>query len=146
MTRAPACRSGTAPACARHGAAHEFFHCWNVERIRPAGLEPFDFTRENMSDGLWLAEGFTQVLRRPAHGAPGLTDLDRAVCGFGRAVNAVVTGSGRQFRSAAEMSRLAPFVDAGATVDRTDLGHDLHLLLHVGRRRSRSGSTCRCAR
>jgi predicted metalloprotease with PDZ domain len=30
--------------------AHEFFHCWNVERIRPAGLEPFDFDRANISD------------------------------------------------------------------------------------------------
>ena len=40
--------------------AHEFFHCWNVERIRPKGLEPFDFDRANMSGELWLAEGFTQ--------------------------------------------------------------------------------------
>src|SRR5437867_7423260 len=37
--------------------AHEFFHCWNVERIRPRGLEPFDFDRANMSGELWLAEG-----------------------------------------------------------------------------------------
>ena len=40
--------------------AHEFFHCWNVERIRPKGLEPFDFDRANISGELWLAEGFTQ--------------------------------------------------------------------------------------
>ena len=40
--------------------SHEFFHVWNVERIRPAGLEPFDFTRENVTCCLWLAEGFTQ--------------------------------------------------------------------------------------
>src|SRR5262249_37596254 len=40
--------------------AHEFFHCWNVERIRPKGLEPFDFERPNLSGELWLAEGFTQ--------------------------------------------------------------------------------------
>jgi len=40
--------------------AHEFFHCWNVERIRPKGLEPFDFDRANLSGELWLAEGFTQ--------------------------------------------------------------------------------------
>ncbi|HEY2906202.1 MAG TPA: hypothetical protein VGJ29_09905, partial [Vicinamibacterales bacterium] len=40
--------------------AHEFFHCWNVERIRPRSLEPFDFDRANMSGELWLAEGFTQ--------------------------------------------------------------------------------------
>jgi predicted metalloprotease with PDZ domain len=40
--------------------AHEFFHSWNVERIRPKGLEPFDFDRANLSGELWLAEGFTQ--------------------------------------------------------------------------------------
>src|SRR5262249_15716237 len=40
--------------------AHEFFHSWNVERIRPRSLEPFDLERANMSSELWLAEGFTQ--------------------------------------------------------------------------------------
>jgi predicted metalloprotease with PDZ domain len=40
--------------------SHEFFHAWNIERIRPAGLEPFDFTRANITCCLWLGEGFTQ--------------------------------------------------------------------------------------
>ena len=39
--------------------SHEFFHCWNVERIRPQSLEPFDFEEANMSGELWFAEGFT---------------------------------------------------------------------------------------
>ena len=39
--------------------AHEFFHAWNVERIRPKSLEPFNFEEANMSGELWLAEGFT---------------------------------------------------------------------------------------
>lgn len=101
--------------------AHEFFHCWNVERIRPAGLEPFDFTRANMSDGLWLAEGFTSYYGPLAMMRAGVASLDQTVAGFGRSMNAVVNGSGRQFRSAAEMSRLAPFVDAARAVDRTNL-------------------------
>ena len=74
--------------------AHEFFHCWNVERIRPAGLEPFDFTRVNMSDGLWLAEGFTQDYGGLILARAGLVDVNRAASGFGRSVNAVVNGSG----------------------------------------------------
>ena len=41
-------------------ASHELFHAWNVERIRPAELEPFDFTKANPTPSLWLAEGFTQ--------------------------------------------------------------------------------------
>ena len=39
--------------------SHEFFHAWNVERIRPTSLEPFNFEEANMSGELWLAEGFT---------------------------------------------------------------------------------------
>jgi predicted metalloprotease with PDZ domain len=49
--------------------AHEFFHLWNVKRIRPASLGPFDYQRENYTRALWFAEGFTdfyaqQLLRR----------------------------------------------------------------------------------
>jgi predicted metalloprotease with PDZ domain len=40
-------------------AAHEFFHLWNVKRLRPAVLGPFDYTRENYSRSLWFAEGLT---------------------------------------------------------------------------------------
>ncbi|KXK57998.1 MAG: M61 family metallopeptidase [Chlorobi bacterium] len=40
--------------------SHEFFHIWNVKRMRPAELGPFDYTREQHTTLLWLAEGFTQ--------------------------------------------------------------------------------------
>ena len=49
--------------------AHEFFHCWNVERIRPKTLEPFNFEDANISGELWLAEGFTQYYGAVAHGS-----------------------------------------------------------------------------
>jgi predicted metalloprotease with PDZ domain len=49
--------------------AHEFFHCWNVERIRPKGLEPFDFDRANLS-GEWLAEGSPSTTDRWRSSAP----------------------------------------------------------------------------
>lgn len=39
--------------------AHEFFHVWNVKRIRPAPLGPFDYTRENYTRQLWVMEGIT---------------------------------------------------------------------------------------
>ena len=49
--------------------AHEYFHLWNVKRIRPQGLGPFDYTRETYTRLLWVSEGFTeyyanQILRR----------------------------------------------------------------------------------
>ncbi|MEO6392388.1 MAG: PDZ domain-containing protein, partial [Pyrinomonadaceae bacterium] len=39
--------------------AHEYFHAWNVKRIKPEGLGPFDYTRENYTRMLWVAEGIT---------------------------------------------------------------------------------------
>jgi predicted metalloprotease with PDZ domain len=39
--------------------AHEFFHVWNVKRLRPAELGPWDYTRENYTTSLWIAEGLT---------------------------------------------------------------------------------------
>jgi predicted metalloprotease with PDZ domain len=39
--------------------AHEYFHLWNVKRIRPEALGPFDYDRENYTTFLWQAEGFT---------------------------------------------------------------------------------------
>jgi predicted metalloprotease with PDZ domain len=42
-------------------SAHEFFHLWNVKRIRPATLEPLDYTREMYTRSLWFAEGVTST-------------------------------------------------------------------------------------
>jgi predicted metalloprotease with PDZ domain len=43
-------------------AAHEFFHLWNVKRIRPQSLEPVDYTRENYTRALWFSEGVTSTV------------------------------------------------------------------------------------
>ncbi len=106
-------------------ASHEFFHAWNVERIRPVGLEPFDFTRENMSDSLWFAEGFTSYYGALTLQRAGLASLEQTIAGFGAAVNAVVNGPGRQVRSAAEMSRMAPFIDGYRPADPTNFQHTI---------------------
>jgi predicted metalloprotease with PDZ domain len=44
-------------------AAHEFFHAWNVKRIRPQSLEPVDYTKEQYTRALWFAEGVTDTYR-----------------------------------------------------------------------------------
>lgn len=43
-------------------SAHEFFHLWNVKRIRPQSLEPIDYTKENYTTSLWFSEGFTSAV------------------------------------------------------------------------------------
>lgn len=40
-------------------ASHEFFHAWNIKRLRPAELGPFDYENENLTRSLWIAEGIT---------------------------------------------------------------------------------------
>ncbi len=107
-----------------HGAllgavAHEFVHAWNVERIRPRSLEPFQFDDANVSGELWLAEGFTNYYGPLMMRRAGLVDLPEYTRDIATAINAVTLSPGRRIRSAEEMSRLAPFVDAAAAIDRT---------------------------
>ena len=109
-----------APSALLDTVAHEFFHCWNVERIRPRGLEPFDFDRANVSGELWLAEGFTQYYGPLALARAQLADLGSTAIAFSRLVETVTQDSGRLVRTAEEMSRMAPFIDGGRTVDRTN--------------------------
>lgn len=100
--------------------AHEFFHGWNVERIRPRALEPFDFERANMSGELWLGEGFTQYYGPLAMSRAGVASLRDTLDEFSDLVRAAVRLPGRSVRSAEEMSRMAPFTDGGRTIDRTN--------------------------
>jgi predicted metalloprotease with PDZ domain len=100
--------------------SHEFFHAWNVERIRPRSLEPFNFEEANMSGELWLAEGFTQYYGSLIMARTGLSTRDAAVAGIASAAVSVINNPGRQFRSAVQMSQLAPFTDAARSIDRTN--------------------------
>jgi len=97
--------------------AHEFFHSWNVERIRPKSLEPFDFERANMSGELWFAEGFTNYYGPLILKRAGLSSIDRFAQTIGGAVNAVLTAPGREVFNVVEMARQAPFVDAATAND-----------------------------
>ncbi|MDR3719625.1 MAG: hypothetical protein P4K98_12550 [Bryobacteraceae bacterium] len=94
--------------------SHEFFHSWNVERIRPKSLEPFDFERANMSGELWFAEGFTSYYGSLILKRAGLASLDEYARGLGYPVSAVTTEPGRSVFNVIDMSRQAPFVDAAA--------------------------------
>src|SRR5262249_5446060 len=100
--------------------AHEFFHAWNVERIRPRTLEPFDFEHANLSGELWFAEGFTQYYGPLVLQRAGLADLPATAQALTEFVEAVVLGPGRTIRSAEEMSRMAAFTDGERPSDRTN--------------------------
>ena len=126
--------------------AHEFFHTWNVERIRPKSLEPFNFEEANMSGELWLAEGFTSyygplTLKRAGPDEPArrsCRDMDEAIEKITHEPCPPDAIGGRDEPSGA--------VRRCRDVDRPDeLREHLHLLLHVGRGDRRSASISRCA-
>ena len=100
--------------------SHEFIHAWNVERIRPRNLEPFDFERANMSDNLWFAEGFTSYYGALAIRRAGESDNGEFARALTYWVNTVVNSPGRKFAAPTAMSALAPFVDAASSIDPTN--------------------------
>lgn len=100
--------------------AHEFFHGWNVKRIRPKSLEPFDYERANMSGELWFAEGFTNYYAALVLKRAGLWNNNRFSNYMSNALTTVITAPGREVRSPVEMSRMAPFVDAATSIDPTN--------------------------
>ena len=54
--------------------SHEFFHLWNVKRIRPQSLEPIDYTKENYTRALWFSEGVTTTAGNIIRVRAGLLD------------------------------------------------------------------------
>ncbi|HYV13434.1 MAG TPA: PDZ domain-containing protein [Pyrinomonadaceae bacterium] len=84
--------------------SHEFFHLWNVKRIRPDALGPFDYTQENYTKVLWVAEGITDyysdlVLRRA-----GLISESEYLRAQARAMQNLQNTPGRLVQSAEESS------------------------------------------
>jgi predicted metalloprotease with PDZ domain len=84
--------------------SHEYFHTWNVKRIKPAAFAPYDLQVENHSPLLWLFEGFTSyyddlmLVRAGLIGEPAYYKL------LGKTVASVLRGSGRNKQSVAESS------------------------------------------
>jgi predicted metalloprotease with PDZ domain len=103
-------------------AAHEYFHTWNVKRIRPIALGPFDYTREQYQPSLWVAEGWTQYYGEIGLLRAGVVDKGAYYRTLGRVIRANSEAPGRKEVSARLSSILAPFWDGAATpmaVDRT---------------------------
>jgi predicted metalloprotease with PDZ domain len=100
--------------------SHEFFHAWNVERIRPRTLEPFNFSHANMSNELWFAEGFTQYYGNLILKRAGFLSEKQYKGVLSEILNGVFNSPGAASFSATQMSRRAVFVDAGVSIDRNN--------------------------
>ncbi len=88
-----------------HGvAAHEFFHLWNVKRIRPASLEPVDYTKEQYTRALWFAEGVTSTYGSYALVRSGIWSKERFYVDLGEAITELEQRPANRWQSAEQSS------------------------------------------
>ena len=85
-------------------AAHEFFHLWNVKRIRPATLEPVDFTKEQYTRALWFAEGVTSTYGSYTLLRSGLWNKDRFYGDLSDQISELESRPANHWQSAEESS------------------------------------------
>jgi predicted metalloprotease with PDZ domain len=88
-------------------AAHEYFHLWNVKRIKPLRLVPFDYTRENYTELLWAFEGITSYYEVLLLRRSGLISASRLLNRLGEAISALQGTPGREVQTLAEASLTA---------------------------------------
>ena len=84
--------------------AHEFFHLWNVKRIRPDALGPFDYTKENYTRLLWVAEGITSYYEELILRRAGLISDKEYLNNAARSLQALQNTPGRLVMSVEEAS------------------------------------------
>jgi len=85
-------------------AAHEFFHLWNVKRIRPASLEPVDYTREQYSRALWFAEGVTNTYASFTLVRSGIWDRELFYTDLSQQITELETRPANRWQSAEQSS------------------------------------------
>ncbi|MGF6857878.1 M61 family metallopeptidase [Paraburkholderia sp. CI3] len=84
--------------------SHEYFHTWNVKRIKPAVFAPYDLGVENYTSMLWLFEGFTSYYDDLILVRSGVISQDDYFGLLGKMIGGVQRGSGRLKQSVAESS------------------------------------------
>jgi len=84
--------------------AHEYHHLWNVKRLRPVALGPFDYDNENYTTNLWVAEGFTSYYENKYMRRAGFNDDAKFVNDLAAAIGTVTNTPGAKYQSAASSS------------------------------------------
>jgi predicted metalloprotease with PDZ domain len=117
--------------------AHEYFHSYNVKRIRPIALGPFDYDRPNVTDMLWVSEGFTVYYEYLMLARSGRMTPQELLDALSRTIATVENTPGHLFQSVTAASRetwtQGPFARGNSGIRRTisyyDKGPILGLLL-----------------
>ena len=100
-------------------SAHEFFHLWNVKRIRPQSLEPVDYTREMWTRALWFAEGVTSTYAAYTLVRTALWSDAQFLADLGAQITELQSRPARNWQSAEESS-LDTWFDKYPLYDRPD--------------------------
>jgi len=103
--------------------AHEFFHVWNVKRLRPIELGPWDFPRPANTRGLWIAEGITNYYGHLMQRRAGLWNDAKFWSTLSDQITEVENSPGSRLMSAEESSLSAPFIDDAPHAQQTNLAN-----------------------
>ena len=103
--------------------AHEFFHAWNVKRLRPIELGPWDWTKPAATRGLWVAEGFTQYYGVEMYHRAGLEDSTGFLRDVSDTISTIENSPANKLMSAEASSMAAPFIDSALHRQRTNLSN-----------------------
>jgi predicted metalloprotease with PDZ domain len=87
--------------------SHEFFHVWNVKRIRPGVLGPFDYSREQHTKALWVMEGMTQYYERLWCARAGVAPAKTVLDAYAELIDREDSRPGRRVMSLEQSSWLA---------------------------------------
>jgi predicted metalloprotease with PDZ domain len=129
-------------------SAHEFFHLWNVKRIRPQSLEPINHMREQYSRALWFSEGLTSTAADIIQTRAGLSDEKRSLTHLASVIAGLQSRSARQTQSVEESSWdtwLDPFPNyhrADRSISYYSKGEILGFLIDLEMRRLTGGRRC----
>lgn len=104
-------------------ASHEFFHVWNVKRLRPVELGPWDFTRPLNTRVMWIAEGFTTYYGHLMLRRARIWNDAQFLRYLGKLIGGIENAPGSRLMSAEESSLSAPFLDGEDHEQRTNLGN-----------------------
>ena len=118
-------------------AAHEFFHAWNVKRIRPQSLDPIDYEHEQYSRALWFAEGVTNTYAAYTLERTGLWTKDQFYRDLAGQISTLQSRPARLWQSAEESSfdawfeGMPEYDDASRSISYYNKGQILGVLLDV---------------
>jgi predicted metalloprotease with PDZ domain len=127
-------------------AAHEYFHNWNIKRLRPVELGPFDYERENYTRSLWVGEGVTDYYGALLVRRAGISTTPEYLDTLSNSIEAVQTRPGRRVQTA-EMSSFDAWIkqyrpdenSPNTSIDYYDKGATIAFLLDAKIRRATGG-------